>query len=185
MIRAHPLAQLVTAGPGGLMANPAPMQAIEAGETLFLRAHLARANPQWREIAAGAEVLAIFEGRDFYVSPSWYATKAETHKVVPTWNYVTVQARGMARIDESPEWLRAQVGALTDAQEAGRAEPWAVTDAPADFIAMQMRAIVGVEIEVTALTGKFKLSQNRSEADRAGVRDGVGATDPALAALLS
>lgn len=188
VIRAHPLADLVTAGPGGLMANPVPMLAVEEGGRLLLRAHLARANPQTREIAAGAPLLAIFRGVEGYVSPSWYATKAETHKVVPTWNYVVVQARGTARLDESPGWLHAQIGALTAAQEAGRPQPWAVGDAPEDFIAMQMRAIVGVEVEVTELTGKFKLSQNRPEADRAGVRAGLAATgrpeDAALAALI-
>jgi transcriptional regulator len=173
VIRSHPLAQLVTAGPGGLMANPIPFIGIEQGEVLILRAHLARANPQWKEIAAGAEALAIFQSVDHYVTPGWYVTKRETGKVVPTWNYVIVQARGPVHVDDSPEWLSRQIGALTQQQEESVGSDWRVSDAPEPFIAAQMRGIVGIEMKVESLTGKFKLSQNRPEADRRGVAAGL------------
>jgi transcriptional regulator len=173
VIRAYPLAQLVTAGPGGLMANPIPFIVIEQGGALTLRAHLARANPQWQEIAAGAEALAIFQSVDHYVTPGWYETKRETGKVVPTWNYVIVQARGPVQVDESPEWLSRQIEALTRQQEQGVGSDWQVSDAPEPFIAAQMRGIVGIEMKVTSLDGKFKLSQNRPEADRRGVAAGL------------
>jgi transcriptional regulator len=173
VIRAHPLAQLVTSGPGGLMANPVPFIAVENGSDLVLRAHLARPNSQWRELAAGAEALLIFQSVERYVTPSWYATKQETGKVVPTWNYVVVQARGAVHVDDSPAWLAAQITALTNAQEAAAGSRWQVTDAPEPFIAAQMRGIVGVEMRVAELTGKFKLSQNRPEGDRRGVAGGL------------
>jgi transcriptional regulator len=173
VIRAHPLAQLVTAGPGGLMANPIPFIVIEKGEALILRAHLARANPQWKEIAAGAETLAIFQSVDHYVTPGWYETKRETGKVVPTWNYVIVQARGAIHVDDSPEWLSRQIDALTRQQEESVGSDWQVSDAPERFIAAQMRGIVGIEMKVESVTGKFKLSQNRSDADRRGVAAGL------------
>jgi transcriptional regulator len=139
----------------------------------MLRAHVARANPQWKEIAAGAEALAIFQSADHYVTPGWYETKRETGKVVPTWNYVIVQARGPVHVDESPEWLSRQIDALTRQQEASVGSDWRVKDAPEPFIAAQMRGIVGIEMKVTNLSGKFKLSQNRSEADRRGVAAGL------------
>lgn len=173
VIRANPLAQLITAGPGGLMANLIPF--VIAGEpgAERLRAHLARPNPQWREIAAGAEPLLVFQSVGHYISPSWYATKSETHKVVPTWNYVVVQVRGPARTDESADYLSGQISKLTDAQESDRAAPWQVSDAPEAFISAQMRGIVGIEIEIREITGKFKLSQNRNEADQRGVMAGL------------
>jgi len=178
VIRANPLATLVTAGADGLFANPVPFVLhAELGEQGVLRAHLARPNPQWRAIAAGAETLVIFTGVERYVSPAWYASKKEHGKVVPTWNYVTVQARGKAVAIEDPAWLRAQLESLTRQQEAPRTEPWAVTDAPEPFIAAQARGIVGIEIEIAAIAGKFKLSQNRQEADRLGVLNGLSA-DP-------
>ena len=136
---------------------------------------MARANPQWRDLRDNPEALAVFQGPDHYVSPSWYATKRETHKVVPTWNYVMVQARGKAKVFEDDEWLSRQIEALTRTQEAARAEPWAVSDAPADFIAAQRKAIVGIEIEIADIRGKWKTSQNRSAADRAGVVAGLEA----------
>jgi len=189
VIRAHPLATLITAGEGGLIANPVPFVLhADEGEQGVLRAHLARPNGQWREIAAGAVVLVVFQGVERYVTPSWYAAKREHGKVVPTWNYVTVQARGDARAIEDAGWLAAQIDSLTRQQEGPRAEPWAVTDAPAPFIAAQARGIVGIEIAITSLVGKFKLSQNRQEADKLGVLDGLSA-DPdsdsqAMAALV-
>ena len=176
VMRAHPLAQLVTAGPGGLMANAVPFILYpNEGEQGVLRAHLARANAQWREIEAGAQALVIFQGREGYVTPSWYAAKREHGKVVPTWNYVVVQARGTIRTEHDPAWLKAQVEALTDRHEAGRREAWAVADAPDAFVAAQLRAIVGIEIALEELSGKFKMSQNRSAADRQGVASGLRA----------
>lgn len=189
VIRQHPLATLVTAGEGGLLANPVPFVLhADAGENGVLRAHLARPNVQWKAIAAGAETLVIFTGVERYVTPAWYATKQENGKVVPTWNYVTVQVRGPARAIHDPGWLQAQLESLTRQQEAPRAEPWAITDAPAPFIAAQARGIVGVEIEIASIIGKFKLSQNRREDDKLGVLNGLSA-DPesesqAMAALV-
>lgn len=178
VIRAHPLASLVTAGEGGLIANPVPFVLHpDEGNHGVLRAHLARPNAQWKAIAAGAEVLVIFTGVDRYITPAWYAAKREHGKVVPTWNYVTVQARGPARAIEDPVWLRAQLESLTRQQELPRAEPWAVADAPENFIAAQTRGIVGIEIEIASLVGKFKLSQNRQEPDKLGVLKGLSA-DP-------
>lgn len=178
VMRSHPLATLVTVGEGGLIANPVPFVLhADEGEQGVLRAHLARPNPQWKAIAAGAETLVIFTGTERYVSPAWYASKQEHGKVVPTWNYVTVQARGPARAIEDPVWLRAQLESLTRQQEAPRAEPWSVSDAPEPFVAAQARGIVGIEIEIASLIGKFKLSQNRQEADKLGVLNGLSA-DP-------
>ena len=177
VMRAHPLAQLVTAGPGGLMANPVPFITHgDEGEHGVLRAHLARPNLQWREIEAGAEVLVIFQGHEGYVTPSWYASKREHGKVVPTWNYVIVQVRGRAIVRPDAEWLRTQVGAMTDTHEAGRSHPWAVGDAPESYIDMQLRAIVGLEIEIRDIRGKWKVSQNRPIPDREGVAAGLGSS---------
>lgn len=178
VMRAHPLATLVTVGEGGLIANPVPfvVHADEGGQGV-LRAHLARPNPQWKAIAAGAETLVIFTGTERYVTPAWYATKQETGKVVPTWNYVTVQARGPARAVQDGTWLHAHLEALTAQQERPRSEPWAVSDAPEPFINALSRGIVGIEIEIASLAGKFKLSQNRPEADKLGVLNGLTA-DP-------
>ncbi len=174
LIRTQPLGLLITAGAAGIVANPLPFQLVVAGECVLLRAHLSRANPQLAELDDNA-CLVVFQGAHAYVSPSWYATKAETGKVVPTWNYIIVQAHGRARRIDDPTWLRAQIGALTEARETGRPEPWAVGDAPDDFIAGQVRGIVGIEIAVTRMDGKWKLSQNRSEADRSGVIEGLAA----------
>jgi len=171
LIRAHPLGLLISHGPSGLLANAIPF--LIEGNTLL--AHVARANPQWRDLETAEEALVVFQGPQHYVSPSWYETKRETHKVVPTWNYLIVQARGRPRVTDDAPWLRAQIEALTNKQEAGRAAPWKVADAPDDFIAMQMRAIVGVEIEIADLRGKWKASQNRNAADRAGVVAGLSA----------
>src|SRR6185312_617882 len=139
-----------------------------------LRGHLARANGQLQALREGAQALVIFQGPQAYVSPSWYATKAETHKVVPTWNYVAVHGWGAPRVIDDAAWLRGLIGRLTRAQEQGRAEPWAVADAPEDYIAAQIRGIVGLEIPIDRTEGKWKASQNRSDADRAGVAAGLG-----------
>ena len=170
LIRARPLGLLISHGREGLAASAVPFLLDAAASRLgTLRVHVARANLQWRDLRENPEALVVFQGPDHYVSPSWYATKQETHKVVPTWNYVMVQARGKALVHEEDEWLSRQIAALTAAQEAGREKPWAVSDAPADFIAQQRRAVVGIEIEIADIRGKWKTSQNRSAADRAGV----------------
>jgi len=176
LIRSAPLGLLISHGPQGLLANAIPFLIDESiGRFGRLRAHVARANPQWRDLKDGAEALVVFQGVDHYISPSWYETKRETGKVVPTWNYLIVQARGPATTHEDASWIRDQIEALTQSQEGRRERPWAVGDAPEDFVAMQMRAIVGVEIEIVDLRGKWKASQNRPEADRAGVVEGLNA----------
>jgi transcriptional regulator len=186
-VRAFPFGLLVTAGGGGLMANGLPWL-LEAGAGAgVLRGHVARANGQWRDCVGGTDALVVFQGPDHYISPSWYPTKQETHKVVPTWNYAMVQARGIARAIEDPAWLHAQIRGLTDMMEGRRPEPWAVDDAPAPFVEAQVRGIVGIEIEITALDGKWKASQNRQEADRGGVVAGLaslGTHDAATMAAL-
>ncbi|HSQ72219.1 MAG TPA: FMN-binding negative transcriptional regulator [Rubrivivax sp.] len=175
LMREHPLASLVTSGPDGLTADPVPLEFDPAeGECGTLTGHVARANPLWRG-AAGQTVLAIFNGPQAYVSPSWYASKAATHKVVPTWNYTVVHAHGVLDIVEDAPWLRALVGRLSDHFEAPRPAPWSVNDAPVDYVQQMLRAIVGIRIPLTRLVGKWKVSQNRSEADRQGVAEGMGA----------
>ncbi len=174
LIRAHPLGLLISHGPSGLVANAIPFLIDDnAGAHGLLRAHVARANPQWRDLEQTGEALVVFQGPQHYISPSWYETKRETHKVVPTWNYLIVQARGRPRVTHDAPWIRAQIDALTAAQEGRRAAPWQPSDAPDDFIASQMRAIVGVEIEIADLKGKWKASQNRKPEDRAGVVAGL------------
>ncbi|MDR3469200.1 MAG: FMN-binding negative transcriptional regulator [Xanthobacteraceae bacterium] len=187
LIRNHPLATLVTAGPRGLMANHIPflLEATDAGNGI-LRAHLARANDQLAELHAGTEALVIFQGPDSYVTPSWYASKVEHGKVVPTWNYATVHAWGTPIVHDDPVWLRDQIGALTVSQEQRRAAPWAVEDAPEEFVAAQIRAIVGVEIPIARIEGKWKVSQNRPEQDRRSVVAGLSQDgDDVMAGLVA
>jgi transcriptional regulator len=186
LIRKHPLGLLITAGPAGLLANLFPFLLDVAGAGKgTLRLHMARANPQWHELEAVEECLVVFQGPQDYVTPSWYATKHETAKVVPTWNYATVHAWGRPRVMKDDAWLRKQIEDLTVSRESLRAEPWAVSDAPEDFVVMQMRAIVGIEIPISRIEGKWKMSQNRPEADRAGVISGFReAGDEAIAALV-
>jgi transcriptional regulator len=181
-IRAHPLATLVTAGAAGLEANLIPFLVGDGGRFGVLHAHLARANGQLAALREGSQALVVFQGPQAYVSPSWYAAKAETHKVVPTWNYVAVHCWGTPRVIDDAAWLRAQIGRLTLSREAGRTEPWAVEDAPADYIAAQIKGIVGLEIPIARIEGKWKASQNRSAADRAGVAAGLG--DDPMAVLV-
>jgi len=175
LIRTHPLGLLVTLADAGLQANPVPfmLDADPAGGPGILRAHVARANPLWRETRSDGQALVVFQGPQAYVSPSWYPSKAEHGKVVPTWNYVMVQARGTLRAIDDPAWVRAFVTRLTTRHEAAQAKPWAVGDAPPDYIEATARAIVGLEITLSALVGKWKVSQNRSAADRAGVASGL------------
>ena len=170
LIRAHPLALLVSSGDAGLEVNPVPFLLDATASALgTLRAHVARANPQW----PGREALVVFQGVDAYVTPSWYASKREHGKVVPTWNYAIVQAGGRPRVVEDPVWLGAQIRALTAQEERTRAEPWAVDDAPAAFVAAQIKGIVGIEIPIARIEGKWKASQNRPPADREGVAAGL------------
>jgi transcriptional regulator len=174
LMRSHPLGLLVSHGPQGLEANSIPFLIDPKASRLgTLQAHMARANGQWRSLSGASEVLVIFQGANHYITPSWYETKRETGKVVPTWNYVMVQARGRPRVIEDAAWLRVQIEALTSAQERGRSAPWAVGDAPEDFIEAQIKAIVGVEIEIAAIAGKWKASQNRPTADRLGIVGGL------------
>ncbi|MBC2858362.1 FMN-binding negative transcriptional regulator [Stappia sp. 28M-7] len=173
MIGACPLATLVTATADGLLATPLPLLFDPAeGPFGVLHGHLARANPQWRAPVLG-EALATFSGPDAYVSPGWYASKAEHGKVVPTWNYAAVHAYGKIEFFEDADRLLHVVARLTDRHEAGRTDAWAVSDAPADFVAAQLRGIVGMRMVITRLEGKRKMSQNRSAADRAGVAQGL------------
>lgn len=172
-IRAHPLGLLISASPEGILANPIPFLLYAEGERGVLRCHLSRGNPQWQALQTSADALVVFQGPEHYISPSWYPSKHEHGKTVPTWNYSTVQARGTARVIEDAAWLLAHVSALSDAQEGSRPEPWAVADAPESYIASQLRGIVGIEITVSSLDGKFKASQNRPPADRAGVVSGL------------
>ncbi|SFK82564.1 FMN-binding negative transcriptional regulator [Falsiroseomonas stagni] len=175
------LANLLTATPAGLVATPLPLF-LDPDDGPFgtLHGHLARANPQWRTPAQG-DAMALFMGPDAYVSPSWYPSKQEHHRVVPTWNYVAVHAYGPVEFYEDPDRLLALVTTLTRRHEEPRATrgavPWAVSDAPADFIQGQLKGIVGLRLPITRLEGKRKLSQNRNAADRAGVRDALAASD--------
>ncbi len=185
LIRAHPLGMLITLGAEGLEANLIPFVLDPAAGTKgVLRGHLARANGQWRDFDAATGALIVFQGPEAYITPSWYATKAETGKVVPTWNYAIVQVRGPLRAVEDAAWLRAQIEALTNGRESRREQPWQVSDAPAPFVDAMIRGIVGVEIEIETIDGKWKVSQNRPEADRLGVIAGLrGDGDPAGMAM--
>lgn len=172
----HRLATLVSTDESGLCADHIPML-VESGAdgATLLRGHVARANPLWRNLATRPQVLAIFQDPGGYITPSWYATKAQSGKVVPTWNYVAVHAYGTARCIDDPEWLQAFLARLTDANESARAQPWKVTDAPSDYIAAQLKAIVGIEVCVTRMLGKWKASQNRLAQDIDGVIAGLRA----------
>jgi transcriptional regulator len=173
LIRAHPLGTLITAGTAGLIANLVPFTFADTGDKGTLQAHVAKANDQVDALEAGAETLVVFHGPEAYITPSWYASKKEHGRVVPTWNYVVVQVRGTPRVIDDPAWLRTQIGTLTSQQESQRSEPWKVTDAPEPFIEGQIRAIIGIEIPILTIEGKWKVSQNRSAADRESVYDGL------------
>jgi transcriptional regulator len=181
LIRRHPLGTLVVAAADGLEASHVPFE-IDPEPAPFgtLRCHVARANPIWQQISADRPVLVVFQGEEGYVSPSWYVGKQEHGKVVPTWNYAAVHAYGIANAVQDAAWLRRMVEDLTTRHEQGRADPWHVSDAPADYVEKLLGAIVGIEIPVTRMLGKWKFSQNRSAADRQGVitgleRDGTAA----------
>lgn len=177
LMRARPLATLITLQPGGLAADHVPLHlSVDAASPLgMLRGHVARANPLWQGHAEGVEVLAVFQGADAYVTPSWYPTKRETGKAVPTWNYAVAHAWGALRIVEDAAWLRTHLEALTAQHEAAFAEPWQVADAPRDYTDKLIAAIVGIEIVIGRLAGKWKISQNQPAQNRAGVIDGLRA----------
>jgi transcriptional regulator len=177
VMRAVHLATLVTATDAGLLATPLPLfLAADEGPLGTLHGHLARANPQWSRPAVG-EAMVIFGGPDAYVTPSWYATKAETGRVVPTWNYVAVHAYGLPEFFDDADRLRDVVTRLTDLHEAPRSERWAVSDAPEPFVKSQLRGIVGLRLPIARIEGKRKMSQNRSAEDRARVAAGLAASD--------
>ncbi|AZL71319.1 MULTISPECIES: FMN-binding negative transcriptional regulator [Pseudomonas] len=175
------LATLVSHGEQGLLASHLPvLVATDEGEFGTVYAHLARANPQWQDLAQGAEALLVFPGADAYVSPGFYPSKADNPKVVPTWNYTAVHAWGPATVIHEPASLLDIVSRLTDRHEQSRAAPWRVADAPADYLDSMLRAIVGIRLPISRLQGARKLSQNRSAQDIAGVREGLAASaDPA------
>ncbi|TFW06046.1 FMN-binding negative transcriptional regulator [Oxalobacteraceae bacterium OM1] len=174
LIARHPLGTLVTFDGEALNANHVPFELdADAGEHGTLIAHVARANPVWRQIEAGVEPLVVFQGAQTYVSPGWYPSKAEHGKVVPTYNYMVVHAYGHGRTVEDPVRLRAILTRLTTRHEAGMAKPWRIEDAPEDYIEKMLAAIVGIEIPIRRVVGKWKVSQNRPAADRAGVEQGL------------
>lgn len=184
LMREHPLATLVSTGSDGLTADHIPLEYDAATRTL--RGHVARANPIWK-VAAGQPVLAVFQGPQAYVSPNWYPAKAATHKVVPTWNYAVVHAHGLLQVTEDAPWLHALVSRLTQHHESAQPKPWAVSDAPADYVQQMLRAIVGVELPVQRLVGKYKLHQNHPADNHAGVVQGLQQGDAgqqAVAALM-
>ncbi|UUY09543.1 FMN-binding negative transcriptional regulator [Pseudomonas sp. J452] len=171
------VASVISHGEQGLQASHLPLLLVPGeGEFGTLYGHFARANPQWRALADGAEVLVVFQGAEAYVSPSFYPAKAEHGKVVPTWNYQAVHAHGRAELFDERERLLALVSALSVKHEQRRERPWAVSDAPADYIDSMLRAIVGFALPISRIEGSFKLSQNKNAADFAGVRDGLAAS---------
>lgn len=181
IIREFPLASLISVTGGDVECSHVPL--FLDAEHNVLRGHVARANPHWQSLD-GSAALAIFHGPDHYVTPSWYASKQKDGKVVPTWNYVVVHARGRMRVVEDADFLMRTVSEMTTQEEAAFADPWAVADAPVEFIEGMTRSIVGLELAITRLEGKRKLSQNRSELDRKGVRDGLDALGSERSAAL-
>ena len=174
LMNANPLATLVTMTADGLTANHIPLL-LSANPAPFgtLQGHVARANPVWRDFTPEVETLVVFQSADAYINPAWYATKQATGKVVPTWNYAVVHAHGKLRIIDDAVWLRGQIENLTAKMEAESAEPWQPSDAPADYIEKLIAAVVGIEIEITKLEGKWKVSQNQSQENITGVVNGL------------
>jgi len=190
-IRDYGFGLLVIADDEGIEANHVPFY-LSSGENDslgYLQCHLARSNPVWQRMQGGARVLAVFQGPDAYVSPSWYPTKAETGRVVPTWNYLAVHARGSAQIIQDSSWLKHHLHQLTDQHESQMVAPWSVDDAPTDFTERLVEAVVGVEIKIETLTDKLKASQNQPERNRTGVKaaleTGEGAQNRAMAKYIS
>jgi transcriptional regulator len=190
LMRARPLATLVTLGESGLIANHIPVETLTEPVPLgSIRGHIARANSLWREYREGTEAMAIFQGADTYISPSLYPTKAQTGEVVPTWDYAVVHAHGNLRFINDAPWLKNFVARLTASQEAARQQPWKIDDAPAAYIDKMLHLIVGFEFSITSLIGKWKVSQNRPLADREGVvrglHDAGDANSREIAAMLA
>jgi transcriptional regulator len=175
LIRGRPFAALVSAGTSGLYASHLPTVLKDEGDFGTIECHLSRANPHWKELAAGNEALMIFQGPQGYITPNWYATKAETGKVVPTWNYAVVHAYGRPAVMQEKDWLKRHVGELTAQQEKTEAQPWALSDAPDSYIDVMTRGIVGFRFAITRLEGKWKMSQNRAEQDWKSVVTGLNA----------
>ena len=190
LMRAHPFAVLVTYGSTGLFAThlPTVLKVDDAAALGRIDCHLARPNPQWETFAPDVEALMIFQGPEAYIRPGWYPSKAEHAKAVPTWNYAVVHAYGRIELQREADWLLAHVSELSDQQERPHAEPWAVSDAPANYTAMLLRGIVGMTFTITRLEGKAKMSQNREARDRAGVvqglRERASGDDEAIAGLV-
>lgn len=174
LMRAYPFATLVIHSADGINVHHLPLY-LDGNRKLS--GHVARANPLWRDAASASEVLVIFHGPNAYVSPSWYPTKASTGRVVPTWNYVVVHARGKLRVINDAHWLRTHLQMLTAQHEADFVQPWHLEDAPAGFIDQLMQAVVGIEIEITELTGKWKVSQNQPLENQLGVVQGLASQD--------
>lgn len=190
LMREHPFATLVSSASGGLTADHVPLVVHpELGEHGVLRGHLAAPNPLAQAAKGGddaaIEVLAIFQGPQAYVTPSWYPSKKQHGKVVPTWNYAVVHAHGRLRFQREHGWLMTHLAELTARHESHRPEPWAVTDAPEPFVERQLKGLIGIEIEIEGLHGKWKVSQNRDEQDRAGVAEGLLGEETAQAQAVS
>ncbi|CAN0627583.1 transcriptional regulator [Burkholderia multivorans] len=177
-IAQHPFGTLITHGKNGLDANHLPFE-LEAGDggLGLLRAHVARANPVWQDIADGDEVLVVFHAGDAYISPSWYPSKHELHKQVPTWNYMVVHAYGRVTVRDDERYVRGVVGRLTRTHEASQPQPWKMADAPKDYLDAMLKSIVGLQIDITRLTGKNKLSQNREARDIRGAGEALNARE--------
>ena len=175
LMRARPLAALVSGGAEGLYATHLPTVLKDDGPYGVVECHLARANPHWKTLAECSEALMIFQGAEGYITPNWYPSKAEHQKVVPTWNYAVVHAYGRPEVMQDADWLRGHVAELTAQQEKSEAKPWAVTDAPETYIKAMLRGIVGFRFAITRLEGKWKMSQNREMQDRDGVAKGLAA----------
>ena len=176
LMRAHPFAILVTQGADGVTATHLPivLKADQANPLGRIECHVARPNPQWKSFSADVDALMIFQGPEAYIRPGWYPSKAEHGKAVPTWNYVAVHAYGRLRVMNDKAWLLAHVGELSDQQEAPYEQRWSMSDAPASYLDVMTRGIVGLTLDITRLEGKVKMSQNRDMADRTGVVQGLG-----------
>lgn len=186
LIRTRPLATLVTLSSNGINANHIPLHLSQTPEPFgVLRGHVARANPIWADLASEVDALAIFHGPDAYISPSWYATKQETGRVVPTWNYAVVHAYGFLRIIDDASWVRAQLEAMTRDNEADFPEPWAVSDAPDDFTEKLVGAVIGIEMVIARLSGKWKVSQNQPPQNQGSVIQGLNASGQSGAATMA
>lgn len=185
-IAEHPLGAWVCTAQSQLMSNHIPFVLdVQHGANGRLLGHVSRANPVWRELADGTPSVVMFIGPHSYITPSWYPGKHQHGKVVPTWNYVTVHAHGMARAIEDTEWIRDVINRLTDAQESRRDTPWKVSDAPSAYIDQMLRAVVGIEITIERLEGRLKVSQDEDEQDRLGTVEGLKRTSHAPAQILS